>query len=439
MRVKEQHEMNPTLDENTKDSTPTMTIGINIDHTYRHSINDDNDFLDYRNAIYWRLLFLNLVILWAYQSLISAQNYYITSFPDDHLDFWGTVAAGTAMFLFHVFQLYFGIYKYGFTKRVLPGYIGYILIAVLVMSIKNAYLLIFSFAGVGALNTFTESPVYGIAGLFSTGIFTQAVQVGNGLAGFLNVLCNTIIRLIIHFSGSSIDQDQLSFYVFMSLLILLCFIAIYQYFSLIRLPPVARRMEEQMQLFRQEREKHRIDEVHLDQNEPIQLSFWQLCRILKVHLFVQFYVLFISLLLWPGSPCSATKNGWFSRGGQDWWCSPFVIGTFNLGDLLGRTVAVKIHRYFSSKTCFISSLLRTLFLLTLFYRNQMSNILLLCFIALMSFSNGLLATVTFMARPATIVGVQNCERAAYLMTAALYAGIACGSIFAAILSLTSVI
>ncbi|CAF4238854.1 unnamed protein product, partial [Adineta steineri] len=39
-------------------------------------------------------------------------------------------------------------------------------------------------------------------------------------------------------------------------------------------------------------------------------------------------------------------------------------------------------------------------------------------------TNGLLATVTFMVRPQTIVGVNNYERAAYLMTTALYFGIA---------------
>jgi len=57
----------------------------------------------------------------------------------------------------------------------------------------------------------------------------------------------------------------------------------------------------------------------------------------------------------------------------------------------------------------------------------------------MGMTNGLLATVTFMVRPTTIQGVNNCERAAYLMTAALYFGIACGSILAAILSLTHIL
>jgi hypothetical protein len=57
----------------------------------------------------------------------------------------------------------------------------------------------------------------------------------------------------------------------------------------------------------------------------------------------------------------------------------------------------------------------------------------------MGITNGLLATVTFMVRPSTIVGLNNCERAAYLMTASLYFGIASGSIVAASLAFSNVL
>ncbi|CAF4074299.1 unnamed protein product [Rotaria magnacalcarata] len=112
------------------------------------------------------------------------------------MDFWGTVSAGSSMFLLHIIQLYF------------------------VMSLENKIILSIAFASVGGINTITESPIYGIAGLFKTGSFTQVVQVGNGMAGFLNVTANTIIRLIVLLVHSKIDQDQLSFYIFMSVLII---------------------------------------------------------------------------------------------------------------------------------------------------------------------------------------------------------------------------
>ncbi|CAF1017513.1 unnamed protein product [Rotaria sp. Silwood1] len=415
-------------------STEKENVDINVadEAPIIEEVNDD--ISGHHNGIYWRLLFLNLVVLWAYQSLISAQNYYRKFFPNDHLDFWGTVAAGTSMFWLHVFQLYFGVYKYGFTKRVIPGFLGYIIVAVLVMALKKKIVLIIAFASVGGINTITESPIYGIAGLFITGSFTQAVQVGNGMAGFLNVSANTIIRLIVLLVHSHIDQDQLSFYIFMSVLIILCFIAIYVYYRLRHIPPVNIRIGQQMASFQRENLGYSAQFSHGEN----QLSFFTLANILRTHLFVQFYVLFISLLLWPGIPCNATNNGWFKDNGKPWWCSPFVIGTFNLGDLIGRTLAVKVHRYFSSNICLICALLRSLFILIIVFRHHIDNILLLVLITLMGATNGLLATVTFMVRPQTIVGVNNCERAAYLMTAALYFGIASGSIVAASLAIANV-
>ncbi|CAF1686168.1 unnamed protein product, partial [Adineta ricciae] len=344
----------------------------------------------------------------------------------DHLDFWGTVSAGTSMFFLHIIQLWLGVYKYGFTKRVIPGFICYILISIAVMAFKNKILLIIAFASVGGVNTITESPIYGIAGLFTTGSFTQAVQVGNGMAGFLNVTANTIIRLLVLLFHSHIDEDQLSFYIFMSVLIVLCILAIYVYYRLISLPPVSSRIDQQMNLF----QRNNVPDVIQVNEHENELSFWTLAQILKIHLIVQFYVLFISLLLWPGIPCSSSNTGWFAFRGKTWWCSPFVIFTFNLGDLIGRTLAVKVHQYFSSMTCLGAALLRTFFIIIIFYRHHIDNILLLVLITLMGLTNGLLATITFMVRPETIVGVHNCERAAYLMTAALYFGIAAGSIVA---------
>ncbi|CAF4169784.1 unnamed protein product, partial [Adineta steineri] len=244
------------------------------------------------------------------------------------------------------------------------------------------------------------------------GSFTQAAQVGSGMAGVLNVSANTIIRLIV-----------------------LLIHTIYVYYRLIHIPPVNIRINQQMALSQQEKRRD-IVELHSLENE---LSFWKLIIILKTHLFVQFYVLFITLLLWPGIPCSASTNGWFNSDGKLWWCSPFVIGTFNLGDLIGRTLAIKVHQYFSEKICLVCALLRSLFIIIIFYRHTIDNILLLCLIIIMGVTNGLLATVTFMVRPNSIVGMNNCERAAYLMTAALYFGIASGSIVAAILSITHLI
>ena len=41
--------------------------------------------------------YLNMCVLWAYQSLVSAQNFYLARYPSANLSFWGTVAVGVAM------------------------------------------------------------------------------------------------------------------------------------------------------------------------------------------------------------------------------------------------------------------------------------------------------------------------------------------------------
>ena len=423
------------VNSNVKDGADAFEIDASCRPCKDSREQDERDELsECHTNIYWRLAFLNLVVLWSYQSLISAQNYYIKFFPSSHLDFWGTVCAGSSMFVFQVIQLYFGLYKYGLHKRIVCGYIGYVVVSILVISVKNPLVLILSFAAVGGMNTMTESPIYGIAGLFSTGSFSQAVQLGNGLAGLLNVTCNTIIRLVIFLVKSSIDEDQLSFYIFMSICMFFSLLALYVYYGLIRLPPIDRRLTEQ---------RNCVSENQPSTGDPMaavgenQLSFWQLTKICKVHLFVQFYVLFISLLVWPGFVCQSSLRGWFANEGHRWWCSPMIIGTFNGGDLIGRTIALRLHRYFNWKITLISSLLRTFFLLLIFFRHHLNNIIILLLLTGMGTTNGLLTTVTFMVRLQAIRGLHNCERAAYLMTTSLYAGIATGSILAAILSMTN--
>ncbi|CAF1116770.1 unnamed protein product [Rotaria sp. Silwood1] len=172
------------------------------------------------------------------------------------------------MFILHIIQLYIHFYKQGFTKRVILDFTGYIIIAIFVMSFKNKILLIIVFGTVGTLDTLTESPIYGIA-------------------GFLNVSVNTIIRLIILLFHSKIDVDQLSFYIFMSVLIILSGLAIYVYYRLIYIPSVNIRMNQQMASFKQENPGNSV-ELYLVENE---LSFWELSKILKIHLFNSMFYL----------------------------------------------------------------------------------------------------------------------------------------------------
>lgn len=300
--------------------------------------------------ICWSFGYLNLTVLWAYQTLLSAQSYYESYFPDAHLDFLGTVAAGSSMFIAHMLQLYFRVYeKASFRLRLFTGYIGYALVGVIVVipAFRSVGTIVFGFAAVGALNTLTESPLYGLAGLFPP-VFTQALQIGNGLAGFLNVLVDALIRGIIDWSKSAIDHDALSYELFVGIMITMSVGAIALFYRLEHLEPVAKRLQEldDQQRANQARvasgtltlrssssQQYQSLGVHqhpagelaspaspdvypaypstlttAPEEVHVEIPLRTLVVQLSTLVFAQFYVLFISLLLWPGIPCGTQTH-----------------------------------------------------------------------------------------------------------------------------------
>ncbi|CAF5108891.1 unnamed protein product [Rotaria sp. Silwood1] len=73
----------------------------------------------------------------------------------------------------------------------------------------------------------------------------------------------------------------------MSVLIILSGLAIYVYYRLIYIPSVNIRMNQQMASFKQENPGNSV-ELYLVENE---LSFWELSKILKIHLFNSMFYL----------------------------------------------------------------------------------------------------------------------------------------------------
>jgi hypothetical protein len=475
--------------------SPLLTSSPSPETSFQHA-----------REILWSFGYLNLTVLWAYQTLLSAQNYYQTYFPDAHLDFLGTVAAGTSMFLAHIFQLYFRVYeKAAFRTRLFTGYIGYALVGIIVVipQFRSVGTIVFGFAAVGALNTLTESPLYGLAGLFPP-VFTQALQIGNGLAGFLNVLVDAGIRGVIDWSKSSLDHDAFSYELFVGIMIAMSIGAIALFYRMEHLPPVAARLQEleDQQLANSAQAKKRnvglrsapsimqqgatsseqyenipvyqesdVGVMSPSTNEryhssggvyqeastvlvspgsqvPIvsslglheEIPLFTIMSDLRYLVFAQFYVLFISLLLWPGIPCGITLTGWFAEN-PSWWCSPLIIATFNTGDLIGRSAANVqwLSRRLDDTSLVGWTLARTLFVLLIPFRHNVNNVVALLLVVLLGLSNGLLCTVSMMHGAARQKDPAARERAAYVLTAALYLGIGLGSIVAATLDLLKVL
>ena len=109
------------------------------------------------DRIYWSLFYLNFVCIWAYQSMVSAQDYYSIEFPDAQLSFWGIVAVGSAMLFTHLLSVLLdGDRRMGFTKRIVPSYVGFIFVAFMVAAWRRAASIIAGFAIIGVLNAMSQ-------------------------------------------------------------------------------------------------------------------------------------------------------------------------------------------------------------------------------------------------------------------------------------------
>uniref|UniRef100_A0A7S1JA17 Equilibrative nucleoside transporter n=1 Tax=Eutreptiella gymnastica TaxID=73025 RepID=A0A7S1JA17_9EUGL len=382
--------------------------------------------LDKKEArlIYWCMFYLSMSVLWSYQSLISAQHYYSTQFPDAGLAFWGIVAVGSTMFFSHVGLMMTGLgNSLGFTKCMVSSFCGFVVIGVILVVYQKASIIIGAFAIVGILLSLATSPLYALAGLFSTPTFTQAVNAGNGAAGFLNVTAETVIRLILLKISARTNSTLVSFQLFIALMMVLSLTSIGVWFYLLSFPVVRYYQElsaSQMQL----RESS---------------SVWPVAKQIWASALINFVTLFVSLLLWPGLGCTLTPKGAL-KDLAPWYCSPIIVASFNYGDLIGRALPnLKWFTKLKTRALGTLTVLRALILPPLVYllcRTDIfgpnSALILVAVLALGAISNGLVCTISMMNGP-LMVAPHDRETAAYIMTAALFAGIAGGSTLSAVL------
>ena len=168
-------------------------------------------------------------------------------------------------------------------------------------------------------------------------------------------------------------------------------------------------------------------------------SFWGTACVIWWPALMNFLVFFVSLALWPGLGCSLTPAGVMGSL-KDWYCSPFIVASFNYGDLLGRVLPkFNFMSRVGMRTCGIVVLLRTVLLPPLVYllcKTQVfgpnSALLLVGLQFVGAVTNGLVTTVV-MGRAPLMVGPGDQEMAANVMTTALFAGLAGGSSLSACL------
>ncbi|TYZ59030.1 hypothetical protein PybrP1_005255 [[Pythium] brassicae (nom. inval.)] len=255
-----------------------------------------NDLVQRENYIYYSLMFLNASVLWAYYSCLSAQNFYAEKFPKSGLDFsyLTTLVTSWPMFAGQFIQVATGLdKKISMTKRVYIGYSIFLVMAVLIM--------VFSAIDFSSDNEDPNATTNSGQKTGATLKFTNGVQIGNVWAGVLNITINTLLRLAIGGVRQTSSSTDTSFYLFFGVLVVVLLAAMYLYTKLISVPSVKFLMDRN--------EESARSEGLLSQSVLGRLSnLGRIFRIIWVPAITQFFVLFVSLVVFPGFACTAGRN-----------------------------------------------------------------------------------------------------------------------------------
>ncbi|EGZ09181.1 hypothetical protein PHYSODRAFT_564898 [Phytophthora sojae] len=409
-----------------------------------------DDMVKNERNIFYSLMFLNGSVLWAYYSCLSAQDFYTVEFADSGLDFsfLTTLCTSWPMVIGQAVQMIWGLdKKLSQEFRVRVGYGIFILMAILIMVFSainfsnqktGGILVLICFGCVGFGNTLSEATYYTIAALFPVPKFSQAVQIGNGTAGILNISLATILRLAVGGVHQTSSSTKLAFYLFFGLLIVVLIVALFVYRRLTSLPSVKYLLE---------RNAASAKEENLTE-QPVGKTLsnlWRIFLIIWMPAVTQFLVFFVSLSVFPGFGCAATRNLMPPYSDvthtvtANWYCAPGIVGSYNYGDFFGRILTgAAVYKLLNSEWCFGLSIVRLAFIplllmgvagtsLYAFGHDDMGaiayNIVLNLTIGL---SNGFLSTVTMGVGP-RLLNPEDRESGGAVMVLCLFLGLAGGS------------
>lgn len=412
-----------------------------------------DDLVKRENFIYYSLVFLNGSVLWAYYSCLSAQNFYAARFPEEEsgldFSFLTTLVTAWPMVAGQTLQMVFGLdKKLSQQTRVRFGYGIFLTMAILIMIFSAIHfsnqklgggLVLFCFAAIGFGNSFTEATYYTLAALFPVEKFTNAVQIGNVWAGVLNITINTLLRLAIGGVHAKGDSTNTSFYLFFCLLVAVLIAAMFLYRYVINIPSVK---------FLMERNEASTRAEALD-TQSIGATLSNLARIFKViwiPALTQFLTLFVSLVVFPGFACKASRNLDVPKYSDEvfdvtgiWYCSPGIIGSYNYGDFFGRIFCgVLAYKIFTMKLSFGISVLRFAYIPLLlmgvagtslysFGRGDVGSLVYnVCLNFTIGITNGVISTVTMGTAP-RMLKPEDRESGGAIMVWFLFLGIAGGS------------
>ncbi|RLN10534.1 hypothetical protein BBO99_00006347 [Phytophthora kernoviae] len=409
-----------------------------------------DDMIKNERNIFFSLMFLNGSVMWAYYSCLSAQDFYTVEFAESGLDFsfLTTLCTSWPMVFGQGLQMVFGLDKKLTQQfRVNVGYGIFIVMAILIMVFSainfsnqktGAILVLVCFGCIGFGNTLSEATYYLLGALFPIPKFSQAVQIGNGTAGILNITLATILRLAVGGVAQTSSSTKLAFYLFFSILIIVLFVALFVYYRLINMPCVKFLMERNIASAKEE----------LLTVQPVGKTLSNLGRIaciIWMPALTQFLVFFVSLSVYPGFGCAAARNleppyaDVIHTDTLNWYCAPGIIGSYNYGDFFGRVLtSAAVYKVLNSEWCLGLSIVRLVFIPLLLmgvagtsiysfgYDNMGAIVFNIVINLVIGLSNGFLSTVTMGVAP-RMLKPEDRESGGAVMVFCLFFGIAAGS------------
>ncbi|OQR84717.1 Equilibrative Nucleoside Transporter (ENT) Family [Achlya hypogyna] len=392
-----------------------------------------DDIREHTRSIWWSLLVLNGSCLWAYYSCLSAPTYYAARFASTLLrfEYLTTPVSTWPMFFGHLVQVVFGFDKrVGVVLRARVGYALYVLAALAivlqdVISVEPEFggiVVLVAFGTVGLTNSPTEATFYALSALFPEAVFTNAMQLGNGTSGILNITLHTLLQLVVGGIAPAEDTtaaiQRIAFYIF-GIFIAVCLVVVVLYHRLLAIPCVAYLVERNAAETAMRTARH----------ESLRETWARLGRITRVLLLPlasQCLVFVCSLVSFPGIGIAAGYQLAAMRGANltPWYLNGILL-CYNYGDFVRRVVAPKLYPWFTLQSAFWWTLVRFgLFVALLVGLPGGGANPLYCLSGLYSFN--VFCTITTGLGP-RLLPQQDRESAGAIMCLGLFLGICTGS------------
>ncbi|CDF90579.1 related to Nucleoside transporter FUN26 [Zygosaccharomyces bailii] len=377
-----------------------------------------------RDARYLTFLFIGIGLLWPWNCILGASQYFK---HDVFLDgtIWSKIFASSMMTVSTVSSTMFNIWlarrQHSYSERVVKGLMWEVVVFVVLgvltlmkswISLSILFLSIMALVAISSLATaMTQNGVMAVANVYGAE-FSQAVMVGQAVAGVLP----SIVLFVISFLGDPSKQSTSGILMYFLTTAAVSIISIVLY----RVNQIGTKVIAT------------VPGMSAKSSVPFKVLYGKL-KYLVLSIFTSFVVtlifpVFASSVLVKGLPLANSEY------------IPFVFTMWNLGDLYGRVIAdwpkFRSPKFTPHKT-FVYSVMRVLFVPLFFYFSRdtpssfpiLQDLLYILLQFLFGLTNGHVISISFMKVPEVLSGDIEREAAGGFTNIFVSAGLTLGSVF----------